>query len=514
MSPVQPGGGLNREELRGLFSLYSARQLSQALAEGRRLQRIHPEEPLLLNLLGAIHAGLGQLPEAAASYRRAIEIHPGVADSHYHLGNVLVGMGDNPAALAEFERALLIRPDFVEAHGNACRELERANRLPELRDALQRALQHCSSEHPLLRLRQAELLRRERDYSAARGLLSAPFEPGTPADLVEDRAYLLADLCDRLDDARSAFGYAEEANRLCAASYMAQQLDGAAYVRQLEQLAARFTAEWIGSWQPLPETPQPATPQLVFLVGFPRSGTTLLDTILRSHREVAVVEEQPMVARLEETLASFPGGYPDALATLDGAQLQALYDAYFSELARHLEPGQAPKVVVDKLPLNLAHGGLLHRVFPKARFLFAQRHPCDCVLSCYMRPFQLNEGMLQFLDLERSAALYDLGVGLWRQYRELLPLQAHTVVYEELVSDLEATVTPVLAFLGLEWVDEISRYAETARQRGNISTPSYNQVTEPIYTSARGRWERYREPLAPVLPVLAPWAERLGYPAP
>ena len=141
-------------------------------------------------------------------------------------------------------------------------------------------------------------------------------------------------------------------------------------------------------------------------------------------------------------------------------------------------------------------------------------------LSSYVKDLTGISGILaaadalrDFLQLESAARLYDRSMQLWWQYGEVSPLAVHTVRYEQLVNSLEDVLSPALAFLGLDWDDGIGNYTETAHRRGNIETPSYHQVTEEIYTHARWRWQRYREQLAPVLPVLLPWAVRLGYDA-
>ena len=143
--------------------------------------------------------------------------------------------------------------------------------------------------------------------------------------------------------------------------------------------------------------------------------------------------------------------------------------------------------------------------------IFAQRHPCDCVLSCFMQNIKVNDAMANFLNLQDAALLYDKVMTIWRHYQAVLPLQVHTVKYESLIEEFEKTLVPLLDFLGLEWDDGIRNYAATARERGQINTPSYSQVTQPLYTRARGRWQRYREHMQPALAILLPWARRLDY---
>jgi hypothetical protein len=216
-----------------------------------------------------------------------------------------------------------------------------------------------------------------------------------------------------------------------------------------------------------------------------------------------------MVARMKGLI----GGAADCdrLEAMTREEIRTLREAYFAELDKHLDDGDSGRTVIDKLPLNIISAGLIHRVFPDATFILAMRHPCDCVLSCYMQSFQLNDAMASFLDLESSATLYDRVMRLWSAYRNVLPLDVQEVRYEDLIDDLEATARPVLAFLGLEWNDALLDYRETALARGRINTPSYNQVTEKLHRQAAGRWENYRAQLDPVYPLLDSWAKTWGY---
>ena len=120
-------------------------------------------------------------------------------------------------------------------------------------------------------------------------------------------------------------------------------------------------------------------------------------------------------------------------------------------------------------------------------------------------------GVVNFSSIQDAADYYDAMMSIWTASRDSLGLNVHTVVYEELVRDPEAVLRPLLDFLGLEWDERILDHRKTAKERGTIETPTYDQVTEPISTRASGRWKRYRDQLEPALPVLLKWAERLGY---
>lgn len=319
----------------------------------------------------------------------------------------------------------------------------------------------------------------------------------------------MCDLCDPLDDPDAAFAYATEANRICAASLSAQRTDRGAYFRLIDELSEVFALEIVAEWRE--PNIDDDSPDPVFLVGFPRSGTTLLNTILLSHIDISVTEEEPTVFALESAMREMTGRSLNRLAALDERQIGLLRQAYFDEVDKYLDAGKRPKRVIDKLPLNLVQAGLIYRVFPNAKFIFAQRHPCDAVLSCYMRAFIMNEGMVNCLDLAGAARLYDHVMRLWSHYQDVLPLQVHTVRYESLIQDFDGTISACLDFLGMDWDDGVRDYVKTAKRSGQITTPSYDQVTQSLYTGASGRWPRYREHLEPVLPVLLPWAESMGY---
>jgi len=497
------------QQLQGLFTLYSQGRLDDALELADGLLRDYPREALLFSLRGIVQVARGDYEDAIRGFRQALEVNPDVADTHYYLGTALMEASAFVDAAESFSRAIRLRPDYVEAHSKLCQSLERGGRIDAMADALAEARRHCPVDHPALRVRDAELLRRRGDDAAARQVLESGDWSHADPETRETRAYLLADACDRLGECEAAFACAQEANALCPARAAAEIPRGAAYLRLIEELTAAFTPESISGWEHAEIVDGRRDP--VFIVGFPRSGTTLLDTVLHGHSGIAVVEEMPAAYRLEVALRRATGSYAGGLAKLDTETIGRLRDVYFDELYRHVAEERRDSVIVDKLPLNLVHAGMLHRVFPRARFLFSLRHPCDAVLGCFLRSLKPNAGMVLTLELRDTARLYDRVMTLWERYRAVLPLDVHEVRYEALVVDFERTITGALAHIGLDWEAGLQDFADRAQQRGTISTPSYNQVTQPIYSHASGRWLRYRMQLEPVLPVLAPWIDRFGY---
>jgi hypothetical protein len=240
---------------------------------------------------------------------------------------------------------------------------------------------------------------------------------------------------------------------------------------------------------------------LVFLVGFPRSGTTLLDTILHSHGGFTILEELPFLD------AALQGFWADTSGDRHSA-LIAARDHYRAALRPYREAG---KIVVDKLPLNLSHVGMIRMLFPEAKIVCALRDPRDAVLSAYLQSFAPNEGMARFLTLEGSAEFYDTLFGLWDFYRRILEIGCAYVRYESVVEDFDGEIGRLFAYLGVPWREDIRNFNETAVARGLIPTPSYHQVVRPIYRDSIGRWKHYAPFLGDAFAPLEKWIDEFGY---
>lgn len=418
---------------------------------------------------------------------------------------VFVAIGLAYAAMAEFARseeayfhALAADPGNAPALLNLGVLLEQSNRIEPLRELLAGAQARGTGGDEVAMLR-ALVLRRDGHFAEALELVR-----GITGDSVDTAmvAQMEAQLADRTGATANAFAAFERMNALAAQSPVGRAFRGDEHRIFVADMAAQVTTEWVANWRP---APPPQLPSPAFLVGFPRSGTTLLDTALLGHSRTLVLEEEPVLRIIGDE-----AGPLASLDMLSGDRLDHLRLRYFEEVAK-IAPTAGGKLVIDKMPLNILRGPLMARLFPDARIIFALRHPCDAVLSCFMQNFRINQAMASFLTLEDAARFYAASMDYWQQCRAELPLVVHEVRYEDLVEDREAVLRPLLAFLGLSWEDAVMRHEETAAGRGFIRTPSYAQVTEGIYSRARGRWERYRPQMAPVLDILAPWAIRFGY---
>ena len=518
-------------------------------------------KPELARIDGYIHQQNGQIDQAIAAYRRAIDAEPADLASWNNLGNILVQTEDFDGAINAFEHAITLAPAEVSIYLNLADALSTADRiaarLKTLQDALdvapdnQRVLIELGLTHAKLdnldeaiaMLERAisaphmtsdgyvelgmiyESLNRVDDLSDLLGRIDAEKAPAETAFLAawlarrenrfEDAAalaekipdtihpmrrfHLVGGIADRLDNADGAFAAFTRMNQEAVAA--SPPLLGPSYRDQITRSTAGWTDEWAQGWAPASVSDKYRDP--VFLVGFPRSGTTLLDTMLMGQPELSVLEERPMMARTIKLIGD------ESVATLSSERIHELRAAYFG-FAREFKWDDT-RWLVDKHPLNMDRIPTIHRLFPNAKIILAERHPYDVVFSCFMANFQINLAMRSFTTLEEAALTYDAVFSAWERGLELFPVDVHKVRYERLVLDAQGELSPLVDWLELDWNEKLLNHTETARDRGRVRTASYSQIGEQLYSRARYRWRRYASQLAPVIPTLRPWAEKMGY---
>jgi hypothetical protein len=261
-----------------------------------------------------------------------------------------------------------------------------------------------------------------------------------------------------------------------------------------------------------PKTPRAAEPMPppAFLIGFPRSGTTLLEQVLDSHPRIQSMDEKPAVAAMREHFLDLVRTDGASLSTLTAEQSDALKATYLEAVDGFIDrrPGA---MLIDKLPLNIVWTHLIQRVFPDARFIVAVRHPLDVCLSCFMQDFAMNRAMTGFLTLKGAALTYAAVMELWRAQRARPSLNHHAVRYEDLVDDLPRQMASTLNFLDIPWNDSVLDHMTHVKAKDIINTPSYHQVSRPLYADSKFRWRRYERYLGEIKPILAPFIEEFGY---
>lgn len=446
---------------------------------------------------------------AAACFRKAIANHPADPRAYINLGKLaLVDAEFLAEGITALHRATELAPQNADPFYMLAKIYEMSSDLTAADACLQKAMS-LAPDHPHSHRLFANIRRRQGRIDEAIARLESVSIPQDDPRLAIAMHFELGRLYERKQDSARAYAHFLQGNRLQSQTPEAGRTNKLAFVNMIEKIRQTFTPAWLATWTPTRTAAASEQPDPVFLVGFPRSGTTLLDQILNSHPAFQVIEEQPL---LTGVLDSLPGtqSYPAALANLTASDLAALRQKYFSAAAAFLEPGKGD-TIIDKLPLNIIHIGLIMRLFPAAHIILALRHPCDACLSCFMQSFGHNDAMANFYTLEDAARLYAVTMALWRHYVDIMPVKYHPIKYEDVVADLEGQARAVLGFLGVPWDERVLEYNQHARARERIRTPSYEQVTEKIYDRARYRWQRYEQQLRPVLPLLQPYIDYFGY---
>jgi Flp pilus assembly protein TadD len=352
----------------------------------------------------------------------------------------------------------------------------------------------------------AVLAARENDYQKASDLLEPLARVGTPGS---DFFFALARIRDKRGDVDATMQALREAHALQMRKAALLIPDLIASGKEpltagLDPISADSRQQWI-------QMPAPGDDESpIFIMGFPRSGTTMLEQMLDAVPTLRAMDEQPFLQSVVERIEQFGLRHPGDLHRLDAGQCDELRKVYWGLVRKtvKLDTGQR---LVDKNPLNMLRLPLVNRLFPRSRIIFAMRHPCDVVLSCYMQSFGAPAFMLLCSTLERLARGYVNAMQGWQHHVGLLQPALLPLRHEDLLADFSGTAQRIGEFLGIDDATPMLMFHEHARQKGYIATPSYAQVTEPVNRKGVDRWRRYRSHLEPILPALKPVMEQWHY---
>lgn len=512
-----------------------------------RARKLAPRDIHVLNTLGIALKRMGRLGEAADAFDAAIAVDSRYANAHFNKGAVLEAQEDLAGAQAAYENAVALDPGLADAVGRlsflaamrgdydaAAAFAERTSRDPRERvvgimTLAEFAIQRGDHTHAQA-LAERALAREPENPSAVLVLAKAEVSAGDDARAktrldgllaapsVGDVRALALHLVGRIEEKAGNFpaafaAFAEskaEIRRNYAGHYTAQD-GGTAYAGQVANALSYFAKADPAQWAAKPAAA--ASPQTVrehvFLVGFPRSGTTLLEKALAANPDVVTLEEVETLDVLQRESFMAPEGHA-RFAKLSGASLARYRDAYW-RTACAAAPGLDGKVFIDKMPLNTVLLPFIARMFPGAKILFALRDPRDVVLSCLKQQFALTPAMYEFCTLEGAARFYDSVMRLGEMYRGMLGLETLDTRYEDIVTDFDAATRRVADFIGVPWVAAMRDIAASTRNRA-VTTPSAPQLARGLYDGS-GQWRRYREQMASALPILAPWVAKFDYPA-
>jgi tetratricopeptide (TPR) repeat protein len=423
---------------------------------------------------------------------------------------LLMMLGATQEALPAIERLLANPPQRGRAALALVSILERLHRLDEARAMTERLeLTDRSLDNPERLVLSGILADRAGQHEEAYRHLSLALQNHNEFVHRYHVLFPFAKVCVALERYEEAYTAAEEAHRsqlafLEIATGNSSAEESQILARTLNGCDPDDVAAWEEAGPAMEDSP-------IFIVGFPRSGTTLLEQVLDAHPLLKSMDEQPFLLKALGEVMDRGVRYPAELGRLTA---QALGDirAHYWDLARKkagLVPGQR---LVDKCPVNMTLLPLIRRLFPNARIILAIRHPCDTLLSCFLQDFRAPELALLCCDLTTLAKAYSRIFEFWYSQWPLLHPFSYELRYEQLTADFATEVRKLGAFLRLPWHEAMLDPGEHARAKGFISTPSYSQVIEPVNNRSVGRWKHYERHFSEVLPILMPWLERWGYP--
>lgn len=477
-----------------------------------RARALAPEDPHVLNSLGVCLQALGRTDAALQAYDDALTVDPRMAAAHFNRGMLLKELTDIQGSRAAYQQAIALEPNYAEAIAGLAWLDAEAGDANSARTQGERALA-LAPANLLARMALASADLQRADLTAAGARLSALIQD--PALTAVNRSIVLGlagDVLDAEDRPAQAFTAYQASNAGLKALNSArfEGSDKETALDQVRRLTYWFEAAGAEPWRQAPPAPPRDTDPTahIFLVGFPRSGTTLLENVLAAHPHVVSLEEKDCLETVAAPYLASGEGL-ERLAGIDAEDAGRERDTYWNMVRKYgVEP--RGRVFIDKMPLASVQLPVVAKLFPNARVLFARRDPRDVVLSCFRRRFGMNPAMYQLLTLEGAAAYYDAVMRLSELYRDLLPLPQHVVRYESLVEDFKGTASAACGFLGIEWDQGLFDFAARARARG-ISTPSAAQVARGLNREGQGAWRRYAKQMAPVLPLLEPWVRQFGY---
>ncbi len=474
----------------------------------KRALALAPGDVLILGSIAAVLRKQGYPEEALTILDRVVAAEPRHAAAWLERGYVLDALRADAAAIESYERALAIEPTLAPALGKLADAAARRGDTAASETYAHRALALNPAE-PSVIFALALLAIEARDGASA----VARLEPLLATKLAPDdrtRALtLLGDALDRQDRTAEAFAAYQRAQHSFREIYRPQlepSRSRPSHRSFIEKIMAQV--ESAGAIPPpAPQSPVAGAADMhVFLLGYPRSGTTLIENVLASAPGVVALEERDTLADIDAALLANDGTMPP-LDSLDPALVERLRATYWERVHQLGGPVEG-KVLVDMNPFNGLKLPIIARLFPDARIVIMRRDPRDVMLSCFRISFTPGTAAWALSDLTEAARHYDALMRLIDRCRETLPLAYHEVRYDRLVTEFEPTVHALADFIGLEWTDEFTRFDRTAKSRG-VRTASETQVRKGLYNGG-GQWRRYADALAPVLPILDPWIARFG----
>lgn len=469
-----------------------------------------PDDAMTYTNVGHCLVKLARPTHALEAFNRALAVNPKLARAHHGAGLALWMRGDYAAGDEAQWRALAIDPNYPDPYGALAVAHAQRGEHARSQELAAKALSLNPNEIQALLLEGDRLYtqgRVEESVALQQRLLADPSVPPLQRGIMYRK---LGNGLDRLKRFPEAFE-AYTASKACEQRVYKDLFEADDLERQpdkLSRLAAYFRT--IPTLQPTAphDAEKRGTREHVFLMSFPRSGTTLLEQVLASHPDIVALEEQPT---LRESIAAYFKHSDDIpkLMTASEEELKPWRDLYWQKVDGYMGDVTG-KVFVDKQPALTPNLPLVKRLFPNAKILFNIRDPRDVVLSCFRHGFTMTTNMYEYTDINRLSILYCRTMECAEVYFEKLGLSLYRHQHEAFVEDFETHTQRLCEFLGVKYVNSLSDFVQTARSR-EINTPSRDQVREGLSTRGLAYWRNYADQMAEPIRILAPWVKAYGY---
>ena len=471
-----------------------------------------PNDAPTITDIGRLLMAESRTEDAIQAFKAAVTIRPNLPDAWFELACAHEFAGHDDDAQTAYLKAGELAPNEAGPPAGLASIAVRQGKYDEARSHAEKALGLCDG-HPVASLALATADRNQRNFDAARVRLEALLDRKSLNDELSRVALgVLGDALDGVGRTTDAFAAYTRMNELILrlhAPRFGERGPVENHLHFVQRLTSWFERQDPSIWsEPMQATGRPGPVRRhVFVLGYPRSGTTLVENILASLPDVRALEEAPTLTdadlaflRDDESL--------DRLSHLDPAVAEQMRAAYWTRVRAEV-PDVDGKTFVDMAPLNGVKLPMIARLFPQAIVVLCRRDPRDVVLSCFKRNFRVNASTYQFTSLDSTARHYDAVQRLMDLHLQALPLPVHVVDYSKLVADFDATTRALADFVGVPWSAEMREFNRTAAER-NVRTASAPQVRQGLFDGTR-QWLGYRDQMESVLPVLERWVVKFGY---
>jgi tetratricopeptide (TPR) repeat protein len=460
--------------------------------------------------LGLVQTNLRKYESAINHLKIVLNSGEFTGEAHNYLGNAYQSSKDFDQAILHYQSAIEKMPHASDPVVNLGCIYEKTHRLEEAMILAEKVLKIEKNNFDA-NLLAGKIEKRNKNYIKARmhleNCLSGKLEHPNYSIATSEMAHIL----DKLELYDEAFDEYTKANKAWLDVLQMASVNLDEYIQNIRHYQQWFSSSNVNpSWD---KSIEDGIADPIFFVGFPRSGTTLMERILETHPDLISTHEEPLINNLKKSLSSILGRaveLPRSLSELSNDEILKLRMHYFNSAKEAVGLDVERKRLIDKLPLNIVELGLINRLFPEANVIVAIRDPRDSCLSCYMQSFDINKATAHFLSMEKTTELYAEVMKLYQIYKDNLGVSIMEYRYEDLIDDIATVAGKVFNFIAAEWDDKVLEYYNHANN-GYVNTPSYQAVTQPIYADAIARWKKYEKHISPYNNRLNTFIVNYGY---